>query len=179
MFSTVFQYFHFEFWQLLPWKSHNMLLFSIFQNLFQTRFFIIIVRSISKNIQVKLIIWCRKFFSFDFLKYLYCVVFFEIFVKITYYGFLFSGGSPQTKAISIQSKWGCILGGDLLKQQKWSLFRFRYESRCNGIEHNLYICSPCGPCFGNYYWKMDFLNNNITSFYVKSLSADNQKIQMI
>ena len=28
--------FHFEFWQLLPWKSHNMLLFSIFQNLFQT-----------------------------------------------------------------------------------------------------------------------------------------------
>ena len=121
-----------------------------------------------------------NFFCFDFLKYyLYCVVFFEIFVKITYYGFLFSGGSPQTKAISIQSKWGCILGGDLLKQQKWSLFRFRYESRCNGIEHNLYICSPCGPCFGNYYWKMDFLNNNITSFYVKSLSADNQKIQMI
>ena len=31
---------------------------------------IIIVRSISKNIQVKLIIWCRKFFCFDFFKYL-------------------------------------------------------------------------------------------------------------
>ena len=164
-----------------------MLLFSIFQNLFQTillwqwaDFYYYCTEYFKEYSGVIDYLMSQFFFCFDFLKYyLYCVVFFEIFVKITYYGFLFSGGSPQTKAISIQSKWCCILSGDLLKQQKWSLFRFRYESRCNGIEHNLYICSPCGPCFGNYYWKMDFLNNNITSFYVKSLSADNQKIQMI
>ena len=79
--NYVFHYISiFSFWVLATTSLKITYLICYFFLYFKTCFklyyydseqiFIIIVRSISKNIQVKLIIWCRKFFCFDFLKYL-------------------------------------------------------------------------------------------------------------